>query len=1150
MKRTRLLLLASLLLSGTAMAQQHITLSSYTGQAQIKATGSVTLTDGFQIPYGNNVRIFTGASFQQCELLTFQPSATQNYVLSRVFKIAGVNSSNINASRSVCEENQTIQYIDGLGRPLQSVTVQGSPSFADVVQPIAYDALGREAVKYQSYTVAGNNGAYRASAVTEQLGFYNSPTLDPSIKATSQPFSQTVFEASTLNRVLEQGAPGAPWQPYNAAIANSGHTLKPGYLINDATDAVKLWTINASGASTAANYVPGRLYKTVSRDENWTSGRAGTVEEFKDLEGRVVLKKVWETENLALSTQYLYDDMGSLRYVLPPAVTANSFTEADAVFKNYIYGYHYDGRKRVIEKKIPGKGWEHLVYNKLDQVVLTQDSVQRTNGQWLFTKYDVLGRTIITGLLGSTSTRAMWQTRLDGQTVFWETRDDANASGSGTGYTNVSSPSADITSCLTISYYDDYGFLGNIFGAPAGTQASGGRTRGLPTGTKINIPSTGAMLLTVTYYDDEGRAIQTKSQNHLTGTDILDNSYNFAGELVASTRTHTASPNGTPTTIATRYEYDHMGRKLATMEEINSQGEVTLAKLDYNELGQLKKKNLHSTDGTSFLQAATFAYNERGWMKNSTSDQFSMQLKYEDGTTPQFNGNIANQLWGAGSSLPNTFAYTYDRLNRLLNGSTTAGIAMGETLTYDAMGNINTLNRDGAGTRQYNYNGNQLTSVAGVTGTYAYDGNGNAVTDGRNGVGLTYNYLNLPISAVKSGLNLSYVYDGTGAKLRKTSTVTSVAVTDYVGGIQYNNGTIDFIQTETGIARNSGGNYSYEYNLTDHLGNVRYTFNRHPVTGQLQPLQADNYYAFGMRRTPVAIPGTNKYLYNGKELQEELEQYDYGARFYDPVIGRWNVVDPLAEQMRRHSPYNYTFNNPMRFIDPDGMGPNDIILIGSDKKEWRIKASGDNVKYNVPVALKTNKDLDFGLDNAIDGSKYAVGYSANVTASGASILGASASAELSVVNFSNSKYGNYNYTYAGLAATASAGVQEGLDVAAGGSFFVAVNITAKSDADLAPESFAGKTDFVGVSGDLKAVVGGGFTVSGFSMSSGWKGIQVGVNVGAGEAVNAGSVHMGLSNSVLLNQEVPTSKRSFADRAFNSQYPILSGLGSYIKNKLK
>jgi RHS repeat-associated protein len=91
-----------------------------------------------------------------------------------------------------------------------------------------------------------------------------------------------------------------------------------------------------------------------------------------------------------------------------------------------------------------------------------------------------------------------------------------------------------------------------------------------------------------------------------------------------------------------------------------------------------------------------------------------------------------------------------------------------------------------------------------------------------------------------------------------------------------------------------------------------------------------NYYPFGLKHkgyNNVVSANANsvatKFGFGGKELQDELglDWYDVSARNYDPALGRWMNIDPLAEEMRRHSPYNYAFDNPISFIDPDGMAP-------------------------------------------------------------------------------------------------------------------------------------------------------------------------------------------------------------------------------------
>ncbi|MEM9681178.1 MAG: RHS repeat-associated core domain-containing protein, partial [Bacteroidota bacterium] len=156
-------------------------------------------------------------------------------------------------------------------------------------------------------------------------------------------------------------------------------------------------------------------------------------------------------------------------------------------------------------------------------------------------------------------------------------------------------------------------------------------------------------------------------------------------------------------------------------------------------------------------------------------------------------------------------------------------------------------------------------------------------------------------------------------------------VSFYAGNYIYekdNNGeTLQFFSHPEGYVEKDGSIYTYVYQYKDHLNNVRLNYKNigSASNPNLQITKENSYYPFGSTHQgyndiPQAGVRDHKYGFGNKEEQDELglEWIDITARNYDPALGRWMNIDPLAELMRRHSPYNYAFDNPIYFLDPDG----------------------------------------------------------------------------------------------------------------------------------------------------------------------------------------------------------------------------------------
>ncbi len=858
------------------------------------------------------------------------------------------------------DQGAVVQYFDGLGRATQTVAVGNSYYFNDMVAQVTYDDYGRQDKQHLPFTTGGN-GAYVEGWESQLGNFYNGQ--NGIVDHNKQKYTQTVYEASPLNRVEQ-------------VINPDGDAITYTYGTNTSNDNVTLWKVDANGdCITSGDYLPGTLHKTTVTDEVGNE----TIE-YKDLLGRVVRKTAKGDSSTGddAHTYYVYDDFGLLRYVLPPkavkAISGN-ITKDNAIVKGLCYYYQYDHRKRMIVKQLPGAEPVYMVYDARDRLVLVQDGETRRKNsyKWMYTMYEELNRPVETGWVTAPTTDST-QIRTDFSTI----ADLENTTDLPLGYTD--------TEMLTKTYYDEYKTSSSLSGV--NNKVKGQVTRTL---TKL-LNGSNNTITTDFFYDDKYRTLQTV----VTGAPInqvITNQYDFTGKVTQSEEQYTGEVDKT---ITKHYTYDHGGRLEKVEQEIDGDahnGQVILADMDYNELGQLTQKRMHCANDTSYVQYIDYAYNIQGWLKqmNNPDDSANMYQLYAQALDYYNNGNISAMQWANmqwfdvdsdnDSIVPGNrrqYGFEYDAFNRLTDANYSEfgyadgmAVSTGADFTvngikYDLNGNIEALHRkgntNGASNPVVNYgmidqltytyanNSNKLNSVTdaatdvlhnkhfatnGITDNdYVYDDNGNMTVDPYKKLDVAYNHLNLPESVEVGDKDaISYLYDAAGVKHQKTG-----ATTTYYGGSVLKDTEKVIIHTGEGrVVKGDDGSWEYQYHLKDHLGNTRITFAADSAKVKLKDV--NHYYPFGLEYSLNDLHEqtegvAQKFKYNGKELQNDfnLDWYDYGARMYDPTIGRWHVIDPLAELSRRFTPYHYASNNPICRIDPDGM--KDIKVEDDEKKKY------------------------------------------------------------------------------------------------------------------------------------------------------------------------------------------------------------------------
>ena len=569
--------------------------------------------------------------------------------------------------------------------------------------------------------------------------------------------------------------------------------------------------------------------------------------------------------------------------------------------------------------------------------------MQRRSGEWSYSIPDALGREVLRGTCKTLGGSNLAQSLLDGKTLV--ARYDGSSGDAGYAVL-LDGQAVELAGgrFLSAQYYDSYDFLSRSEFSELGFENDPnygkrytGGDKSLHTGsirTSLS-PQQTVRMPEAYYYDLHGRLVQSNGRNHLGGKDRYLARYDFTGRPVQTRESHSSSASGSQRGLTTTLAYDHDGRLSSQRLALSSATIPMTTNYSYDEAGRLSEKTLGPTP-------VSYAYNVRGWIGKIASAPFVSELRYENpryGGAPLYSGMVSQWTWKHGQQPENDYVFSYDGVGRLVaakhfvDGARTDGYTE-RGIRYDANGNLLAISRTAGGavsdSLRFTLGGDVLLDVSGTsTGVFEYDPSGNLVKDGLNRLEFSYNCLNL-MQTVQTTVGASKAQFTYGSDGRKLSEKAGTGGFEYLGSLiyAYRGGTLSLAQavTDEGTIQSAGVNYF----IRDHLGSVRAVVDH---TGKT--VERNDYYPFGGRHENASLPltGVNRYKFGGKESLEpvSLDMLDFGARFYDPRIARWNTQDPLAEKYFSLSPYNYCAGNPITLVDPTGMFMTDYFNLNGKK---------------------------------------------------------------------------------------------------------------------------------------------------------------------------------------------------------------------------